>query len=191
MPPVSILRSGKARTLRERTVSVCCMQCGERTASGRRTAGAERLLHAMPAACNACCMQCPHRRRRGSAVWNAGGEGEIRTPDSLSTMPDFESGAFNRALPPLRWGELLRCCFVARVSMCRPGLVGPCPVYRLCGESATTCGAAAARHLRCGSRSLSARKASRANPRRPSRSRAHRCPIIGSCGLLRRCTGSH
>jgi hypothetical protein len=30
-----------------------------------------------------------------------GGEGEIRTPDSLSTMPDFESGAFNRALPPL------------------------------------------------------------------------------------------
>ena len=31
-----------------------------------------------------------------------GGEGEIRTPDSLSTMPDFESGAFNRALPPLR-----------------------------------------------------------------------------------------
>ena len=35
------------------------------------------------------------------AVGN-GGEGEIRTPDSLSTMPDFESGAFNRALPPLR-----------------------------------------------------------------------------------------
>ena len=31
-----------------------------------------------------------------------GGEGGIRTPDSLSTMPDFESGAFNRALPPLR-----------------------------------------------------------------------------------------
>ena len=31
-----------------------------------------------------------------------GGEGEIRTPDSLTTMPDFESGAFNRALPPLR-----------------------------------------------------------------------------------------
>ena len=33
-----------------------------------------------------------------------GGEGGIRTPDSLSTMPDFESGAFNRALPPLREG---------------------------------------------------------------------------------------
>jgi hypothetical protein len=31
-----------------------------------------------------------------------GGEGGIRTPDSLTTMPDFESGAFNRALPPLR-----------------------------------------------------------------------------------------
>ncbi len=32
-----------------------------------------------------------------------GGEGGIRTPDSLATMPDFESGAFNRALPPLRF----------------------------------------------------------------------------------------
>ena len=32
----------------------------------------------------------------------AGGEGGIRTPDSLTTMPDFESGAFNRALPTLR-----------------------------------------------------------------------------------------
>ena len=32
----------------------------------------------------------------------SGGEGEIRTPDSLATMSDFESGAFNRALPPLR-----------------------------------------------------------------------------------------
>jgi hypothetical protein len=36
-------------------------------------------------------------------VWNfAGGEGGIRTPDSLATMADFESAAFNRALPPLR-----------------------------------------------------------------------------------------
>ena len=35
-------------------------------------------------------------------VENYGGEGGIRTPDSLTTMPDFESGAFNRALPPLR-----------------------------------------------------------------------------------------
>jgi hypothetical protein len=35
-----------------------------------------------------------------------GGEGGIRTPDSLATMSDFESGAFNRALPPLRvWVE--------------------------------------------------------------------------------------
>ena len=32
-----------------------------------------------------------------------GGEGGIRTPGSLSTTPDFESGAFNRALPPLRF----------------------------------------------------------------------------------------
>ena len=31
-----------------------------------------------------------------------GGEGGIRTPDTLTSMPDFESGAFNRALPPLR-----------------------------------------------------------------------------------------
>ena len=32
-----------------------------------------------------------------------GGEGGIRTPDTLTSMPDFESGAFNRALPPLRF----------------------------------------------------------------------------------------
>ena len=31
-----------------------------------------------------------------------GGEGGIRTPDTLTGMSDFESGAFNRALPPLR-----------------------------------------------------------------------------------------
>ena len=45
-----------------------------------------------------------------SACWVAclyceevnGGEGGIRTPDTLTSMPDFESGAFNRALPPLR-----------------------------------------------------------------------------------------
>jgi hypothetical protein len=37
-----------------------------------------------------------------------GGEGGIRTPDSLATMSDFESGAFNRALPPLR---VLSCLF--------------------------------------------------------------------------------
>ncbi len=41
-----------------------------------------------------------------------GGEGGIRTPDSLTTMPDFESGAFNRALPPLRrFGRILRWRF--------------------------------------------------------------------------------
>ena len=32
----------------------------------------------------------------------SGGEGGIRTPDRLTPMSDFESGAFNRALPPLR-----------------------------------------------------------------------------------------
>jgi hypothetical protein len=31
-----------------------------------------------------------------------GGERGIRTPGSLSTTPDFESGAFNRTLPSLR-----------------------------------------------------------------------------------------
>jgi hypothetical protein len=37
-----------------------------------------------------------------------GGEGGIRTPDTLTGMSDFESGAFNRALPPLRvWIEPL------------------------------------------------------------------------------------
>ena len=34
---------------------------------------------------------------------DSGGEGGIRTPDTLASMPDFESGAFNRALPPLRF----------------------------------------------------------------------------------------
>lgn len=33
--------------------------------------------------------------------------GGIRTPDSLATMADFESAAFNRALPPLRRGKPL------------------------------------------------------------------------------------
>jgi hypothetical protein len=35
-------------------------------------------------------------------IWKEyGGEGGIRTPDTRKGMPDFESGAFNRALPPL------------------------------------------------------------------------------------------
>ena len=37
-----------------------------------------------------------------------GGEGGIRTPDRVTPMPDFESGAFNRALPPLRRGNSQR-----------------------------------------------------------------------------------
>jgi hypothetical protein len=40
--------------------------------------------------------------------WDYGGEGGIRTPDRVTPMPDFESGAFNRALPPLRRGNSLR-----------------------------------------------------------------------------------
>ena len=32
----------------------------------------------------------------------SGGEGGIRTPGTLASTSDFESGAFNRALPPLR-----------------------------------------------------------------------------------------
>ena len=44
-----------------------------------------------------------------------GGEGEIRTPDSLATMSDFESGAFNRALPPLR----VLTSFVSRAYLLR------------------------------------------------------------------------
>jgi hypothetical protein len=31
-----------------------------------------------------------------------GGEGGIRTPDTRKGMPDFESGAIDRTLPPLR-----------------------------------------------------------------------------------------
>ena len=30
-----------------------------------------------------------------------GGQGGIRTPDAIASIPDFESGAFNRALPPV------------------------------------------------------------------------------------------
>jgi hypothetical protein len=32
-----------------------------------------------------------------------GGEGGIRTPGTRKGTSDFESGAFNRALPPLRF----------------------------------------------------------------------------------------
>ena len=43
----------------------------------------------------------------GCSRKRSGGEGGIRTPDSLATMSDFESGAFNRALPPLRTSILI------------------------------------------------------------------------------------
>ena len=32
-----------------------------------------------------------------------GGEGGIRTPDTREGMPDFESGAIDRTLPPLHF----------------------------------------------------------------------------------------
>ena len=48
------------------------------------------------------CLDCVDCRIRRVRFQEDGGEGGIRTPDSLTTMPDFESGAFNRALPPLR-----------------------------------------------------------------------------------------
>jgi hypothetical protein len=59
-----------------------------------------------PAACGSFCFH-----RSAGSYWTLldtigqlnGGEGGIRTPDSLATMSDFESGAFNRALPPLRY----------------------------------------------------------------------------------------
>jgi len=38
-----------------------------------------------------------------------GGEGGIRTPGTLASTSDFESGAFNRALPPLRFVSPLGC----------------------------------------------------------------------------------
>src|ERR1039457_3002518 len=44
-----------------------------------------------------------HRMVLDAVGWGIGGEGGIRTPDSLATMSDFEPGAFNRALPPLRF----------------------------------------------------------------------------------------
>jgi hypothetical protein len=43
-----------------------------------------------------------------------GGEGGIRTPDGVTPMPDFESGAFNRALPPLRVLSYLFLVFTER-----------------------------------------------------------------------------
>ena len=41
-----------------------------------------------------------------------GGEGGIRTPGTLASTSDFESGAFNRALPPLReWSFLMNLLY--------------------------------------------------------------------------------
>jgi hypothetical protein len=46
-----------------------------------------------------CCTKV--NKTNGINTVMAGGEGGIRTPDGVTPMPDFESGAFNRALPPL------------------------------------------------------------------------------------------
>ena len=51
----------------------------------------------------------------------SGGEGGIRTPDTRKGMPDFESGAFNRALPPLR--IYLRILVVGDLSQLSASLV--------------------------------------------------------------------
>jgi hypothetical protein len=45
-----------------------------------------------------------------------GGEGGIRTPGTLASTSDFESGAFNRALPPLRGWNLYRLGLPARAA---------------------------------------------------------------------------
>ena len=42
--------------------------------------------------------------------FSSGGEGGIRTPGALAGTPDFESGAFNRTLPPL----------LKSMGLCRP-----------------------------------------------------------------------
>ena len=37
-----------------------------------------------------------HQNLTGDKNWGGGGEGGIRTPDTLARMPDFESGTFNQ-----------------------------------------------------------------------------------------------
>ena len=44
--------------------------------------------------------------RQSRFVQNDGGEGGIRTPGTGKGTSDFESGALNRALPPLRFGYI-------------------------------------------------------------------------------------
>ncbi len=52
------------------------------------------------------------------ALKGCGGEGGIRTPDRLAPMSDFESGAFNRALPPLRAvNHFITDTYIARVDL--------------------------------------------------------------------------
>ena len=56
-------------------------------------------------------------RREQHKIGLCGGEGGIRTPDRLAPMSDFESGAFNRALPPLRFVlQQLTACFYSIVN---------------------------------------------------------------------------
>ena len=55
-----------------------------------------------------------NREGRGLGLDAIGGGGGIRTPGTLSSTPDFESGSFNRTLTPLRGASTLagrfRCC---------------------------------------------------------------------------------
>ena len=44
------------------------------------------------------------KRDPGSYFSAGGGEGGIRTPETIASLLDFESSAINRALPPLRDG---------------------------------------------------------------------------------------
>ncbi len=57
-------------------------------------------------------MDCCGNERPLCLLRVSGGEGGIRTPDTRKGMPDFESGAFNRALPPLR----IFTCFISYIS---------------------------------------------------------------------------
>jgi hypothetical protein len=67
-----------------------------------------------------------------------GGEGGIRTPDTLTGMPDFESGAFNRALPPLRIAKLIILLTLQHRSVLQvSGESRRCPIwcpFRFCGS---------------------------------------------------------
>ena len=86
--------------------------CSEATATRQQQTSFRRFSRPAKTANETIQRRKDYRHGMASGVWTEfystdsqmfnGGEGEIRTPDSLATMSDFESGAFNRALPPLR-----------------------------------------------------------------------------------------